>query len=388
MLIGCLHYKDFSAFALTYQSGKPSPLAVVASGRVVAVTPSAAKSGIQHGMQADRAACLLPELRLFPRNRAMEETVWEDLLQQLYGLTPFLESPAPGTAYIRAEDDVNLSGFVAWSRGRGGIAPARSYALLASIRAGEGRTVVVKPDQVEAFLERFPTSRLAELGFSEEIVEDLKLFGLSNLLAVYNRLTRKHLKSRFSDEGDRLYAMLHPSEEPNISWYQPPPTVGTSWDFDAPVSEPGELLPLLEHLAITGAQKLEPYVSHRIRLTVQIRGGRRRFATRILPEATGDSRRIVQTVKTLLVQCMESGLEIMEVSLELGSLSLPAFRQQTLFKDRPSIFAAVKAVHRKYPGALLRAVPDQHVVFSEDYDVFEPFPETPPAGRTKTGKKR
>lgn len=384
MLVGCVYIPSFPAFALTYQAGKPSPVAVVSSGRVIAASTSARKAGIEAGMQAERAACLLPDLRLAPRDLAVEQAVWDDVLHRIHALTPFLESYEPGMANVRAFEIGELQAFVARYRIRGGVGPCRSYSLLAAVRAVECGTFIVDSKRVRNFLEQFPTSKLSDLHYSRSLIEDLRLFGLSNLHAIYTRLSRKHLRDRFGAEGDRLHTLLHPAKEPDIPLHKPSPVITASWDFEVTASEPAELLPVLEYLSKEAAGGLGPYLCQRVRVVLQLRKEqRRRFATRITPEAVGESRRIFQTAKTLLVQILGADLEIEGMTLELGALRPPRYQQQALFRSRPSIYAAVRQINLRFPGSMLRAVSTPHILFEEDHDEYEPFPEELPVVHTR-----
>ena len=139
--------------------------------------------------------------------------------------------------------------------------------------------------------------------------------------------------------------------------------------------QPGELLPVLKHVTEEAAAQLESYFCHRVKLVLHVRRGGRLTATRILPEAVADPKRLLQASQTLLAEAMQSPVEIEGVTIELGSLRVPPHQQQSLFIDRPDVFDAARAVLRKYPGMCVRARVNRHEVLPEKRTWFEPVSE-------------
>lgn len=386
MSVACLYLKHFPAwsFVRAYRVGRP--VVVTSGGRVLACTQPARRKGIEPGMAAGRVRTLLPEARIYTRDRQLEAAAWEEVLHELNALTPFLEDAGPGLAFLSGFDRQALGTLANRLGAQVGIAAFRCTARLAGIRA-EPRSVLDVPS-LPIFLDRFPVRLLADAGFEEDLIEQLRLFGYTNLGAI-TKLSRRHLKAQFGAEGERLYTILHPAEEPPVAIFQPPPAIYQSYDFEQPVREPGELIPVLEYLGRRTAEGLASSLYAR-RLTIRIRPHNERatrLASRILPEAARDPRRFLQVARTLLLELLDPTLEIDELVLELGALQHGTPEQGSLFFTRPTIYQAVRAVHRRYPGTIVRAVTIDHTLLHEQEVRFEPFPEAEP-GRAQKRKSR
>lgn len=368
-MLGCLYISSFPAwtFERVGASVRPDPVVVVASGRVVAVSRSAKAAGIEVGMDAGRASTLLPErASLRQQDVRLEQAVWEEVLLELNGVTPFVEPVEPGRAFFKPPAGDVLQAWVERQRTRAGLAPDRPTARLAALRAAPGHVLAVDRAQVAPFLQRYPTARLSDLDFEADMVERLQLFGYDTLGAL-SALSLRHLRSQFGAEGVRLYGLLHPEEEPPVPLFRPPPSVTASYDFDQPCSEPGEILPVLDVLVEQAVRDLGGYRCRRVKIRLD---DRQRpaplLAYRVLPEPVGDARRLFRAVQTLLGTLLVPGLEVRSATLELGSLTPARPEQAGLFAERPSLLKAVRAIHRRFPGALRRAVLRRDVVFEEE----------------------
>lgn len=341
-------------------------------------------------MAAERAAALLPEARLRVRDVQLEQAVWEELLQELHELSPFLESPGRGVAFLRAGALPALRERARSLGAHVGVAPARAWAHLAALRAAAGHLLHVEAARVEAFLAQYPTQLLERLGFSAELVERLLLFGYDVLQRVAG-LSRRHLTAQFGEEGRRLHRLLHAEERHPVPLFRPPPVVEVGWDFDLPAGEPGELLPVLEHLVETAAERLGSYRCRRVRLRLRPHGAAGEWtACRVLPVSTAAPRRLWQTAATLLHELLAPECTFTSLVLELGALHAEGPRQGVLFHERPALVEAARVVHHKFPGALLRAVTRPDALFEEDRFAYEVFPLDPPPrpARGRTSRRR
>lgn len=384
MPITCVHVPDFPAWAFA-RAGRHTgrPVAVVAAGRVVAANRLARRAGVAPGMSSERARALLPDGVVCLRDPALEAAAWEEALRDLHATTPFLEDAGPGWAFLRDAEDEAVRALVNRLSAQAGTGETRALARLAALRAAPGNVLTVAPEHAALFLLRFEVEGLAALGFDVELLERLRLLGYPNLRAT-SALSLRHLRAQFGTEGARLHALLHPGEEPPVAAFRPPPALVASADLEVPAREPADLLPVLDHLVAEATGALGALHSRRItvRLTDRAQGSDR-LASRVLPEATQSARRIGQTARALLLPLLSAETEAESVAVELGGLGRASLSQASLFGERPSVYLAVRGVHRRFPGAVKRAVVVLHALFEEDAVRFEPFPEAPPPTRRR-----
>ncbi len=373
MQFGCLYIPAFPAwvFERVDPAAQTAPVVVIASGEVVAFSRRLRATGIAQGIPAERAERLAPEgMLLRHRDRPLEQAVWEEVLQEVNTYTPFLEEDRPGRLYVKPFAD--LREVTSGLRAHTAVAPYRSTALLGALRAAEGHVLAIRSHHVRVFLDRFEVERLAELDFSEELIEQLPLFGFATLGAAAE-LAYRHLRAQFGEEGERFYRLVHPDDDVPLSLYTPPPAVRRAYEFDHPCSEPGEVLPALEYILRQAAAELKGHGAQRVKVTLHDRLRPSAFTCRVLPEASSDPRRLFTTAKTLLEKMLDPGATVQAVELELGSLRTTQAEQVGLFFQRPPVEKAVRAVHRRYPDALRRPVTDPHAAFEEDRASFEPL---------------
>ena len=421
MQVGCLYIPSFPAWAFSRVEGPGGDIVVVAAGKVIAAGRAAVRRGIEPGITAERAKTLFPEARIRLRDAHLEAAAWEELLQALNGITPFMEDDGSPFAFFASDDGPAVRHLTNTLHAQSGVAPARSIARLAALRAATGNTLVISPKLVGKFLERFEVERLTELDFEEETTELLRHFGYGTLGAV-RRLSLRHLVAQFGDDGERLYNMLHPNDEPRVPLYREPRTIRVAYEFDDACREPCDLLPVLGHLVEQATRALRSEYCQRLRLSltggcngapanssaVTTRGGApldhtgaplrhpgldpgsngagsdpgsNTQACRILREPVGNARSILRAAEYLLGKILPGAAEVETIVLELGALRHVRSSQLPLFRSRPSVFTAVRAVHRRFPGAVCRAVVQPDVLFSEDEMRFDPYPEKAPARR-------
>jgi hypothetical protein len=376
MSIACFLLSDFPAWAFVRSARPPQPIIVVEHDRVVAATRGARRRGVAPGLPLGRAAALAPGAQIRVRDRGLEAAAWEGVLARLHAETPYLESPRPGEAFARPAGGRGAWAALASGAGaRVGVGPERATARLAAARAGASRVLAIEPASRAAFLERYDVARLASLGFGGELVERLGLFGYPTLGAAA-ALTRRQLEAQFGEEGGLLHALLHPPAEPPIGLYQPPPTLTAEVDFETPCRQPGDLLPALDPLADELARELRRVVARRVTVRVEGPRGPARCATRVLFEAVDEPRRLRAIARPLLLDLLEEELEVDRLCIELGALRPATLAQGALFRERPSPYVAARGVHRRFPGAIRRAV-IVYAQFPEERVQFEPFEEEP-----------
>lgn len=398
-MVACLYIPEFPAWAV--EQSRPdycasrradsSPLVVVAAGHVLSANRAAKRAGIVQGITTARAQSLFPELRVHLRDGELEEAAWEDALLQLNQVTPFLEHTRAPFAYFNLGAPDEARALIKSLQAKAGISSHRSFAKLAALRAASGNLLVLSERSIKSFLHRFPVRLLEELNFDSEMIERLELFGYQNL-GVIRELSRHHLEAQFAQEGDRLFAMLHPDAEPPIKLFEPPPSVGYSLDLDDPLSEPGELRPVLQYLIQIVIEKLQGLATQRIIVSVKYHGSLSVVsATRILGTATNKLGSLFRTSAMLLDRLLGPDKNVETIQLQLGALRYTQPTQTTLFRERPSPYSAVKAVHRRHPGLIKKAVLQPGALFTDETVRLEPFenPQKTPTGKSgKPGRRK
>lgn len=357
--------------------GKRSPVVVVSGGRVISRTRIHQLRSVNPGDRADRVRRLCPDAVIRIRDVQLERACWESVLRDVNAITPFIEGNDPPFVYFAECSFSEARALSIRLSAQVGFGAHRSIAQLAALRSAEGHVLQVRARRLAPFLRRFDTSRLAELGFSEDVLEQLRLFGYHTLCDVC-RLNDRQLEAQFDQEGKRLHKMLHPKKAERIPLYVSPPVIERWYAYDDPVvAEPGTLKPVLEKLIDQAVEGLGAYRCQRIRLAIHAeRAQKPRWAERILSVSRGAPDTLFRLTVPLMEELIEPGVEVERMGIQLGSLRKPNMRQAALFDERPAALGVVRNIHRRYPGFIRRAVLEEHALFEEDEVTLERFADS------------
>lgn len=354
-MIGCLRIPDFPAWVMRYRHVERK-LVVFYRGRVVARTWGLRRL-IVPGEAVERARAAHPEVKFVERDMLYEQVRWHAVLEKVYGLTPLVEPVEPGLAYFQPLEPLSPAALSRDLEAQVGAGPTRSVARIAAARTHAGHFLEIAARGVETFMRATPVQTLRDLGYSEEMVDRLELFGLDRLDRVA-RLSRRHLVAQFGAEGDSLFALLDRSrEELPIAPFQPPVAVVREFCFEEEVREPGEVEPVLASLAQEAAAELDGSLCTRVVVETAGRcADSARMASSVVKEGTADAGLLYRTaLRSLHRSWPDSPVETLR--LTLGSLRAAPVNQGRLFFYRPDIRTAIDRVHRRYPNAILRVVP-------------------------------
>lgn len=398
--IVCLYIPDFASWAMAHRwkstssSTSPATLPIICeSGHVYSCSPSLRKRGVNVGDTVDRARSLAPDVEIHLRDVEVEKAVWTHLLSRLYTLTPQI-LPLTATAFpspISGEwallQNLDMDSFNLLTQelnGRTGVAPARSWSMLAAAYSYPGRSTTIPPGMVMPFLQQAPVSLLQQVGFNAEIIERLDLFGLVAIAHV-TTLTKRHLAAQFGAEGERLFQFLHPQEDEEgaVPHYRPA-VLSVQYEFEWPVFEPADLQPVLTHLLEQLLTQLAGRSARHISLCLKGRTQRQhRQSSRILKDATARQDILATIADTLLQQallknCEDPGgkavitMAVYSMVVELSGLSVPQPMQSLLFRKNADIDPLARAMDVRFPGKLTRPI-QSHVdpFFSEEEYRFE-----------------
>lgn len=367
--IGCLRIPDVPAWAIGQVEGAQDPFIVIENGYVAGASRTPRKKGVEGGMTRLQAVSLYEEAEVVPRDHALEASAWEGVLADLNTQTPRIESERPGRAWFEPRQGEALRRWLDPTPYHCGVGPNRPVALLAAWKAAPGRLICIDPEYEDAFLSRTPVEALADVGFSEELVERLSLFGYPNVGDV-SGLSERHLEAQFATEGERLYGFLHP-EPSRVSFYSPPPSVSVRRAFERDVAEPGPLRTALEEMAETLVERLDGKAGQR--LTVCLSGrDEEATASRTLREPTAERGTIYRIASVLLDTIVAPDLAVQSIVLVASGLRSASGSQANLFFERPALKRAVATVQEKHPEALYRVHRNRGAVFEEDRFTYEP----------------
>jgi hypothetical protein len=381
-MIACLHIADFPAWVRSQMAPGEPYIAVHADGRIIARTHDLRADGLRIGETLERAQSLFPHGNYYKHDPALDGAIWEDVLYLIADVAPQLDALAPGVAVATPWDEAAFLELARTLEARVGFAPRRFVARIAALQAEPGGVRRVEAATTRPFLEKATVRHLRELGVELDLIERLELFGLYTVSRVM-RLERRHLEAQIGGPGVELFRLLHPEgEEPAVPMFQPPPSVSATFDYDMAVSEPGELLPVLDLLVEQAIDQLRGLRAQLLTLRLHGEGEDGvRLMRRVLkaPTARGAHLRVI--ARRILDEMLD-GEAIDAITLELGGLVQPEASQGGLFADRPAVYDSVRALHQRFPGRVFRAIiVDAEAYLPENGVRLEPYPVRGRRGR-------
>ncbi len=372
---------------------RDTPLLIYRGGRVIAASPAARESGVQVGWSLPRAQALLPEATALPHHAALMALAWQEVLQTLYGLTPYLESLRPGLALASGLAVASLKSATAaraqlqaWGA-QAGIADDRTTAELAALTAPPGELHIVPPGAGRDFLSQVAIHHLAEVGISAATIERLGWFGWRTVGDLHS-LTRQQLRAQFP-EGELLFRYAQARDVRPVAAYWPPPVLQAHFEFEEPVCEPWEWEPVLDHLLEQVQDQLDGRSARTITIGLEARragsGAARRVSRKrllrepvaALPRLRAEARLVLAMLQNALhghslqSQCTNGrgaplAVAMTRLEVELGGLEDTGAVQHNLFAARPAVYAVLAALEARFPGAVQRIVTlDRHAYLPE-----------------------
>jgi len=322
-----------------------APLVSVEEQRVTHANAAAKRHGITPGMRLDGARLRVEGLQAVSYAEPDLQHAWDELLRELSGHTPWVESLARGRALARLEPD-EAEALAAAYGVRVGVAPDCETAELAalSVRPGAARQV----DDVHGFLARLPLRFLRGVGLSDGNLTRLTWLGLGTVghLAAW---TPSQVSSYLGEEGDALLPYVHGPRRTALRPFEQVPTVSRSLAFTEPVVEPGQLLPAIDRLAEELARQLGGRAARRLTLTASLPGGTRR-ASRLSKRPLTQARHIRQQALFALHDSRAQGQPIERITLELAAPE-PLGVQEGLWPRRERRQRALEATMERFPSA-------------------------------------
>ena len=360
-MIFCLSSPQFSSLAFRVYEGLD--VVVIEQGKVVSVPPQLSTHLV--GIPKAQFISLHPDFPLKVQDMHIEKAVWEDVLLRLYKLTPLIESPQLGLAYVSAskEKEHELKEIITEFQFKAGGAQYKEMAFIASLKAVSGFLLYLTPGNKEDFLRSCDGSLLRLAGFPPKMVERLDLLGFTTLLEV-STLSKRQLQVQFREEGIRLYQLLHPQDKRISTWFRPPDILEVYIDNDDDIEE----LYFFEQWILSVAEQLHKQLERRVarvlEITVSYSDATIQRKIRVFQDPLFTKEEIARGSDLLWRQCAHH-IRIKRLFLRLKQLETPTFEQQMLF-HRPELTKAIQRLENRFPGTLLRSVYRQYALFSEE----------------------
>ncbi len=376
--IACFHIPDFPAVALRRAERIDGDVIVVQKNSVISCTAGARKRGVEIGDSSQRAERLAPDAQIYMRKYVTELSVWEEVLQALYTITPHIMELRMGTAALHAMDAQKLRLFAEQYQACVGVASARLSAELAAYSCVPGSLHFIDDSDIQSFLRDCPVELLRFYAVEEECIEKLQLFGLNSLSAV-STLSQRHLVAQFGAEGKRLGTvvqdLLRDRRSP-LPFFQPPQPISASLQFEQSVREPRELVAALRDLVAKNFQELLSVYGRQccwIGIRMIQSHMHPLYARRILKQAC-DSIDSIRTAAEILLRSMMQGKECSELRFELGGLVQATALQLSFLSERIEPAVIARKVEQRYPHSMFKAeVRNASAYLAEDRYTLLPY---------------
>ncbi len=376
--IACFHIPDFPAVAVRRAERIDGDVIVVQKLQVLSCTAGARARGVEQGDSSQRAERLAPGAHIVMRRYVVELSIWEEVLQALYTITPHMIELRMGTVLLHAMDAQKLRAFATHYQACVGIASSRRSAQLAAYSCEPGSLHFVDDADVRDFLNETPVELLRFFDIEEDCLEKLRLFGLSSLAAVAT-LTQRQLVAQFGKSGKQLgevvQDLLRDRRSP-LPFYQPPQPINTVLRFEEALREPGELVAALRDMVQAGVAQLHSVYGRQccwVGVRMQVGEPYPHYARRILKQAC-NSIDSIRTAAEILLRGMMKGRECHELSVELGGLVHGTATQLSFVHERIEPAVIARKVEQRYPHSMFKAeVRNAAAYLAEDRFTLLPY---------------
>jgi len=343
------------ALGRLYHQIPPDAPVIAASGeRVVGSNPAARKAGIRPNETLSRALQLCPAAAVYPHDTAAMMAAWDSVIATAYGFSPWVEPVQVGLMFLGGLSSREAHNLAQATHTRAGQAQSRSTAQLAALIAPEGSVRLVSNET--AFIAQVPVGYLLWLGFSKALVERLRLFGVDHLADLHRlSLTKKQLEAQFKSEGKRLYQIAHGQFTEPIQRFREPPVARARWEFEEPVVQPHQFMPVLHLLVAHAAMELGQKVCWTVTVAIQY-CTHRRLHRRVLGAATNKPKQLLHVAELTFWDAHQGGAEIEALEVTLGRIVLSQAQQQDLFGafGRHPVQDALERVDSRFNGGIGR----------------------------------
>ena len=333
--------------------------------RVVHASAAARTLGVKPGSSLATALSRAPDLEVVASESPYLSASWERLVEELSGLTRVLESPSPGRLLMELEP-ADAAQLAETYQVRVGMAGSVEVAVLAALVSSPGRVRVVTDDRQDAFTDALPLYVLKGVGLSQRALDDFGWLGLKRA-GELRSWSKVQAAAYLGKPGKALLPYLYGPYRTYLGRYAPPPRLAARTAFDEPQCEPFAVQPALERLCADVATRLGDRAASRLTVTAMSQGLEHR-ATRIAKTPLRQLGQVGRLARLALEDTQAQPLGIDTLTVTLSGLSRPA-EQLGLWPRKERVAFAVEVVEARYPGALLRLVPDDPYSLASEHNV-------------------
>lgn len=320
-------------------------------GVVAACSYEARRFGIRSAMPISKAYRLCPQAMYVRPDFAKYSAVSRSIRSIFFSFTEWVEPVSIDEAFLDMSDKVTGEG-AALEAARSlkheifesqqltasvGIAPNKFVAKIASDLKKPDALVVVRPEEVQSFLDPLPISRLWGVGPKTD--EKLRALGIATIREL-READQTLLKRRFGKLGEQLWQLAHGIDERPVVVYREPYSISHETTFSRDVVDTGRLERTLEYLCENVAQRL--YRRRLLCKTVTLKLRYADFTTvtrqHTLSQAFQDAADIFLIAQGLFRKYREAKRKVRLVGVAVSSLQPPSpntAQQLRLFPRRP-----------------------------------------------------
>lgn len=326
------------------------PLVSLHKGRVVHASRAAKQAGITAGSSLATALTRAPDLEAVEAASPYLAARWEQIIEEISGLSLVLESPSQGRLLMELEGP-DAAQLAESYKVRVGMAESVEIALVAALISSPFKVKRIDAEHQEELLDALPLYVLRGLGLSAGVRERLGWLGVERV-GQLKAWKKAQVLAYLGPEGKGLLPYLFGPYRTQLGRYTPAPRVSARLAFDEPVSEPHMLHPAVDELVATLVERMDGKAAARLSVAA-VSHGLELKATRFSKTPLQSTGEITRLALLTLADTAAEPLGIDALAIELSGLSRPA-KQGALWPQKERLEQAIAAVEARFPNAILK----------------------------------
>jgi len=311
-------------------------------GVVSAANYEARRFGIHSAMPTARAMRLCPEAVCLPGRMSLYASISRQIREIFNRYSPLVEPLSLDEAFLDVTDSQRLFGSAAEIANAikqairnelslvasVGIAPNKFIAKIASDLDKPDGFVEVMPEEVQAFLDPLPVSRI--WGVGKATGKELDRLGISTI-AQLRQQSEAVLQDRFGKFGNHLWRLANGMDDRPVVSDSEAKSISNETTFDSDISNRDTLRAWLMELTEQVCWRLRQHDLYGRTVQIKLRFADFSTITRshTLPEATQQTKQVWQAVMALFDKAMQSeSRRLRLVGVGVSGLSETAQRPQ------------------------------------------------------------
>lgn len=350
-MITSLLFEPFELWwAVHEQPGlRERPLVSVTGKHVQHANAAALREGITPGLSLINAKLKTPNLAVTNSNDGQLQAHWTRVLEQLHDWSPWLASPGIGRAWLIV-NSAEAQQLPREFQAQAGSAAYREIALVAALTSEVGQLRSVEAGLEQALLDELPVSNLQGLGLSNRMVRRLQHLGI-NCAGKLRNWQESQVRAVLGDETVLILPVLTGPWTSTLPLYQPERSLECSYAFPDCAIEPWQVEPVIARLAWRLSERLNGEAATRITVTAESSGLQLQHEN--IPKTPVTRPEVLaRLLQRSLSHTGALSLGIDRISVALRGLAMRQV-QPGLWPQRQAREQAIRAVSRRFPGALL-----------------------------------